>query len=139
MLIAMFALIGWNRLPTWLVFIGTSIVAGTYNRTNHRNLHVRGYKERGNINTPLELAIENEIARFTLAIDVIDRTKELLRSASKASLWVSESICLSSRRSIRLSSWPSSIERSSLDFTISCSPRTRLSSRLEGSAPFWRH
>lgn len=49
----------------------------TYNRTNHRNLHVRGYKERGNINTPLELAIENEIDRFTLAIDVIDRVPRL--------------------------------------------------------------
>ena len=45
----------------------------TYNRTNHRNLHVRGYKERGNINTPMELAIDNEIDRFTLAIDAIDR------------------------------------------------------------------
>ncbi|HKO98725.1 MAG TPA: phosphoketolase family protein [Pyrinomonadaceae bacterium] len=49
----------------------------TYNRNNHRNLHVRGYKERGNINTPLELAIENEIDRFTLAIDVIDRVPRL--------------------------------------------------------------
>ena len=48
-----------------------------YNRTNHSNLHVRGYKERGNINTPLELAIENEIDRFTLAIDVIDRVPKL--------------------------------------------------------------
>ena len=48
-----------------------------YNRTNHGNLHVRGYKERGNINTPLELAIENEIDRFTLAIDVIDRVPKL--------------------------------------------------------------
>ena len=49
----------------------------TYNRTNHQNIHVRGYKERGNINTPLELAIENEIDRFTLAIDVIDRVPKL--------------------------------------------------------------
>jgi len=49
----------------------------TYNRTNHKNLHVRGYKERGNINTPMELAIENEIDRFTLAIDVIDRVPQL--------------------------------------------------------------
>jgi len=49
----------------------------TYNRTNHPNLHVRGYKERGNINTPMELAIENEIDRFTLAIDVIDRVAKL--------------------------------------------------------------
>ncbi|SFK83334.1 xylulose-5-phosphate/fructose-6-phosphate phosphoketolase [Nitrosomonas aestuarii] len=48
-----------------------------YRRTNHRNLHVRGYKERGNINTPLELAIENEIDRFKLAIDAIDRVPHL--------------------------------------------------------------
>jgi xylulose-5-phosphate/fructose-6-phosphate phosphoketolase len=48
-----------------------------YRRTNHRNLHVRGYKERGNINTPLELAIENEIDRFSLAIDVINRVPKL--------------------------------------------------------------
>ncbi len=48
-----------------------------YRRTNHRNLHVRGYKEKGNINTPLELAIENEIDRFSLAIDVIDRLPQL--------------------------------------------------------------
>jgi len=49
----------------------------TYSRANHRNLHVRGYKERGNINTPLDLAIDNEIDRFTLAIDVIDRVPRL--------------------------------------------------------------
>jgi xylulose-5-phosphate/fructose-6-phosphate phosphoketolase len=36
-------------------------------------MHVRGYKERGNINTPLELAIANEIDRFSLAMDVIKR------------------------------------------------------------------
>jgi xylulose-5-phosphate/fructose-6-phosphate phosphoketolase len=48
-----------------------------YRRTNHANLHVRGYKEKGNINTPLELAIENNIDRFTLAMDVIDRVPRL--------------------------------------------------------------
>ncbi len=48
-----------------------------YRRTNHKNLHVRGYKERGNINTPLELAIENEVDRFSLAIDVINRVPKL--------------------------------------------------------------
>jgi xylulose-5-phosphate/fructose-6-phosphate phosphoketolase len=48
-----------------------------YRRTNHRNLHVRGYKEKGNINTPLELAISNEIDRFSLAIDVINRVSRL--------------------------------------------------------------
>ncbi|WKJ89929.1 phosphoketolase family protein [Methylomonas montana] len=49
----------------------------TYRRTNHKNLHVRGYKEKGSINTPLELAIQNEIDRFSLAIDVIDRIPAL--------------------------------------------------------------
>jgi xylulose-5-phosphate/fructose-6-phosphate phosphoketolase len=48
-----------------------------YRRTNHPNLHVRGYKEKGNINTPLELAIQNEIDRFSLAIDVINRVPRL--------------------------------------------------------------
>lgn len=48
-----------------------------YRRNNHKNLHVRGYKEKGNINTPLELAIQNQIDRFTLAMDVIDRVPRL--------------------------------------------------------------
>jgi xylulose-5-phosphate/fructose-6-phosphate phosphoketolase len=48
-----------------------------YRRRNHANLHVRGYKEKGNINTPLELAINNEVDRFSLAIDVIDRVPRL--------------------------------------------------------------
>jgi len=51
----------------------------TYRRTNHENLHVRGYKEKGNINTPMELAIENQIDRFSLAMDAIDRTPKLQR------------------------------------------------------------
>ena len=49
----------------------------TYNRKNHANLHVRGYKEKGNINTPLELAINNQVDRFSIAIDVIDRVEKL--------------------------------------------------------------
>jgi xylulose-5-phosphate/fructose-6-phosphate phosphoketolase len=49
----------------------------TYRRTNHRNLHVRGYKEKGNTNTPLDLAIQNQIDRFSLAMDVIDRVPRL--------------------------------------------------------------
>jgi xylulose-5-phosphate/fructose-6-phosphate phosphoketolase len=49
----------------------------TYRRTNHKNLHVRGYKEKGNINTPMDLAIQNQIDRFSLAIDVIDRVPRL--------------------------------------------------------------
>ena len=49
----------------------------TYRRTNHKNLHVRGYKEKGNINTPLDLAIQNQIDRFTVAMDVIDHVPAL--------------------------------------------------------------
>ena len=49
----------------------------TYRRTNHSNFHVRGYKEKGNINTPLELAMNNQIDRFNLVIDVIDRVPGL--------------------------------------------------------------
>jgi xylulose-5-phosphate/fructose-6-phosphate phosphoketolase len=48
-----------------------------YRRTNHDNFHVRGYKEKGSINTPLELAILNQIDRFNLAIDAIDRVPRL--------------------------------------------------------------
>ncbi len=49
----------------------------TYRRTNHANFHVRGYKEKGNINTPLELAMNNQIDRFNLVMDVIDRVPAL--------------------------------------------------------------
>jgi xylulose-5-phosphate/fructose-6-phosphate phosphoketolase len=56
----------------------------TYRRTNHKNLHVRGYKEKGNINTPMELAINNETDRFSLAIDAIDRVPTLQRVGAHA-------------------------------------------------------
>jgi len=56
----------------------------TYRRTNHDNIHVRGYKEKGNINTPMELAIQNQVDRFTLAIDVIDRVPFLKSRGSHA-------------------------------------------------------
>jgi xylulose-5-phosphate/fructose-6-phosphate phosphoketolase len=49
----------------------------SYRRKNHDNIHVRGYKEKGNINTPLELAILNQVDRFNLVIDVIDRVPRL--------------------------------------------------------------
>ncbi|HEY9888688.1 MAG TPA: hypothetical protein V6D02_09830, partial [Candidatus Obscuribacterales bacterium] len=45
-------------------------------------IHVRGYKEEGNINTPLELAIRNQIDRFNLVIDVIDRVPKLGSAAA---------------------------------------------------------
>ena len=48
-----------------------------YRFKGHEHLHVRGYKEKGNINTPLELAMLNETSRFHLVIDVIDRVPKL--------------------------------------------------------------
>jgi xylulose-5-phosphate/fructose-6-phosphate phosphoketolase len=45
----------------------------TYRRTNHRNLHVRGYKEEGTTTTPFDMAVRNNIDRYQLVIDVIDR------------------------------------------------------------------
>jgi xylulose-5-phosphate/fructose-6-phosphate phosphoketolase len=49
-----------------------------YRFRNHENIHVHGYKEKGSINTPLELAILNQIDRFNLVIDVIDRVPQLV-------------------------------------------------------------
>jgi xylulose-5-phosphate/fructose-6-phosphate phosphoketolase len=64
----------------------------TYRRTNHDNIHVRGYKEKGNINTPLELAILNQIDRFDLAIDVIDRVPRLQATAAHTKEWLKNQI-----------------------------------------------
>ena len=60
----------------------------TYRRTNHANIHVRGYMERGNINTPLELAIRNDVDRFHLAIDVIDRVPRIQTAAAHLKEWL---------------------------------------------------
>jgi xylulose-5-phosphate/fructose-6-phosphate phosphoketolase len=44
-----------------------------YRRTNHPNLHVRGYKEEGTVTTPFDMAVRNDIDRYHLVMDVIDR------------------------------------------------------------------
>ena len=64
----------------------------TYKRTNHANFHVRGYKEKGNINTPLELAILNQVDRFNLAIDVIDRVPSLQATGAHTKEWLKDQI-----------------------------------------------
>jgi xylulose-5-phosphate/fructose-6-phosphate phosphoketolase len=51
----------------------------TYRRTNHRNLHVRGYKEEGTTTTPFDMAVLNDLDRFHLAGDVVDRVPRLQR------------------------------------------------------------
>jgi xylulose-5-phosphate/fructose-6-phosphate phosphoketolase len=49
----------------------------TYRRTNHDNIHVRGYKEEGTTTTPFDMCVLNQLDRFNLAIDVIDRVPRL--------------------------------------------------------------
>ncbi|MEZ0335395.1 MAG: phosphoketolase [Gemmatimonadales bacterium] len=56
----------------------------TYRRTNHRNLHVHGYKEEGTTTTPFDMAVRNEIDRFHLMADVFDRVPKLSATAAYA-------------------------------------------------------
>ena len=49
----------------------------TYRRTNHDNMHVRGYKEEGTVTTPFDMVMRNDLDRFHLAMDVIDRVPKL--------------------------------------------------------------
>jgi xylulose-5-phosphate/fructose-6-phosphate phosphoketolase len=56
----------------------------TYRRTNHHSLHVRGYKENGTTTTPFDMAVLNDIDRFHLVGDVIDRVPGLGSRAAYA-------------------------------------------------------
>jgi xylulose-5-phosphate/fructose-6-phosphate phosphoketolase len=56
----------------------------TYRRTNHKNLHVRGYKEEGTTTTPFDMAVLNDLDRFNLVDDVIDRVPQLGAMAAYA-------------------------------------------------------
>ena len=68
-----------------------------YRRTNHKNLHVRGYKEHGNINTPLELAMRNQIDRFNLSMDVINRVPKLRVTGAHVKDWLKNQIIENTR------------------------------------------
>ena len=54
----------------------------TYRRANHRNLHVRGYKEEGTTTTPFDMVMLNDMDRFHLVMDVIDRVPGLAARAA---------------------------------------------------------
>ncbi|HKT05151.1 MAG TPA: phosphoketolase family protein [Rugosimonospora sp.] len=54
----------------------------TYRRTNHPNLHVRGYKEEGTTSTPFDMVVMNDLDRYHLVIDAIDRVPGLARRAA---------------------------------------------------------
>ena len=54
----------------------------TYRRTNHDNIHVRGYKEEGTTTTPFDMAVLNDLDRFHLVIDVIERVPQLAKTGA---------------------------------------------------------
>ncbi len=56
----------------------------TYRRTNHHNLHVRGYTEEGTTTTPFDMTVMNQLDRFNLAMDVIDRVPRLQATSGAA-------------------------------------------------------
>jgi xylulose-5-phosphate/fructose-6-phosphate phosphoketolase len=64
----------------------------TYRRTNHKNLHVRGYKEEGTTTTPFDITVMNDLDRFHLAGDVIDRLPQLGARAAYAKQWLGEKL-----------------------------------------------
>ena len=64
----------------------------TYRRTNHANLHVRGYKEEGTTTTPFDMAVLNDIDRFHLAADVIARVPHLGSHAAYLSQFIRDKL-----------------------------------------------
>ncbi|HHM05340.1 MAG TPA: phosphoketolase family protein [Gammaproteobacteria bacterium] len=64
----------------------------TYRRTNHKNLHVRGYKEEGTTTTPFDMAVRNDIDRYHLAGDVIERVPKLGYTAAYAKQYLRDKL-----------------------------------------------
>ena len=60
----------------------------TYRRTNHENFHVRGYREEGTTTTPFDMVVMNQLDRFNLAKDVIDRVPSLRSRGAYAKQWL---------------------------------------------------
>jgi xylulose-5-phosphate/fructose-6-phosphate phosphoketolase len=64
----------------------------TYRRTGHRNIHVRGYKEEGTTSTPFDMVVRNDLDRFHLVMDVIDRVPSLGPAAAYAKQAIHEKL-----------------------------------------------
>ncbi|NLE29353.1 MAG: phosphoketolase family protein [Phycisphaerae bacterium] len=64
----------------------------TYRRTNHKNLHVRGYKEEGTTTTPFDMTVVNDLDRYHLVEDVIDRVPSLSSHAAYTRQWVRDKL-----------------------------------------------
>jgi xylulose-5-phosphate/fructose-6-phosphate phosphoketolase len=64
----------------------------TYRRTNHDNMHVRGYKEEGTTTTPFDMVVLNELDRFHLVNDVINRVPELESHAAYAKQYIRDKL-----------------------------------------------
>ena len=63
-----------------------------YKRHNHERMHVHGYREKGNIDTPMELAILNKIDRYHLCMDVIDRVPRLQKIGAHVQEWLRDQV-----------------------------------------------
>ena len=63
-----------------------------YRRTNHKNLHVRGYKEEGTTTTPFDMVVLNELDRYHLVGDVVDRVGKLTYKAAHMKQWLRDKL-----------------------------------------------
>jgi xylulose-5-phosphate/fructose-6-phosphate phosphoketolase len=72
----------------------------TYRRANHENFHVRGYKEEGTTTTPFDMTVLNQLDRYDLAIDAIDRVPGLQAHAGQAREWLRDKL-IEHRRYVR--------------------------------------
>ena len=64
----------------------------TYRRSNHRNIHVRGYKEEGTTTTPFDMTVRNDLDRYHLASDVLDRVARLAPTAAYTKLAIRDKL-----------------------------------------------
>jgi xylulose-5-phosphate/fructose-6-phosphate phosphoketolase len=69
----------------------------TYRRTNHDNLHVRGYKEEGTTTTPFDMAVLNDIDRYHLLLDVVKRVPEAARYGARLRAFARDKLAQHSR------------------------------------------